>query len=1390
MNTKLARLLAVFLIGAQGATAQVLEHYEEQGQLIRGKRSVAAYGPDLFGDKVSLYTGGLEFVQTDVSLPGNSALHVALGRRYLTGAQRFSTGHFGDWDIDIPHIRGVFSASMGWIVEGSQPNNRCSQYGPPPDGRSQVGNYLFMPDEFWSGNFLYAPGAGEQEILWRASGNTLQPTDGYTYGLVTSAGWQLRCTTTLATGNGQLGEGFIARAPDGTTYRFDWLVSRTYPGIRGTTDGALRGAASAANVASPPDGEGRAVGDGAGTTMVAAANFLPRNEYFIYPTQITDRFGNTVTLTYDTGNRWQLKTIASSDGRTLTLTYVSGSGLVQSVTDGTRTWTYGYTGPTAMAQLTQVTQPDGKTWAFSGDTLQENVSYWAPPNSCTNLGTLASGPRTRTMTHPSGATGSFTTTGVHHGRSFVTPCPYYPQPGPVVFYATRSIQTKTITGPGLPSLSWSYDYGTPSGGVTPCTGCSGTKSTTVTDARGYQTRHTYGTRWLVDEGLLLSVEHGVNSGTQRTVSYRYRSPSAGPYPNPIGVTPAGNVRGDNDMAARHNPQDKRTTSQQGGNFVWEGTAYDSQARPTTVWRSGPSGSRAESTTYHDNLGLWVLGQVDQVTSGGLTVVDNDYHAGTAMLYQTRKFGVLQATYQYHGDGTLASRADGAGNVTSFSSYKRGLPQSVGYPTGASQVAVVNDLGLVTSVTGARFSSEPTYTTSYGYDAIGRLSSITPPGGFASTSITFAPATSTAYGLPAGHWVHTVTKGNAVTKTYLDALWRPVMSRTYDATSGATEAATRKVVVNQFDADGRTTYESYPARDITAYNATPGGVQISYDALGRETLRTATSELGNLTTTTAYLSGFLTQVTNPRSKVTTQSFWALEDPAAAQLASITAPEGVSVSISRDSFGKPTAITRGGTSINTNAGYTSSVTRNYVYDVGQRLCKTIEPEVGATVQVYDAAGNIQWKAPGQNLPATNACNDTSVGAAAKITYGYDPLNQLRSTTYGDSSPDVVRTYTGDGLLKTITSNGSSWTYDYNALRKPSSESLAYAGQTYGMSWAYNTQGDLNLLTYPASVALGYGVNALGEIESIGGYASGITYHPNGAVAGYTLNNGIAHTITQHIRGLPWVSTVGTVLQDAYTYDANGNVAAITDQRVSPSDGSTSRTMTYDDLDRLAAASAPGIWGSATYKYDTVDNLRSAVVGTRASTMNFVNNQLANVVTNSATTNYTFSPLANLATKGTQNFSFDLGNRLTTSPGGTYAYDGLGRRIKIVSSDASTRIQVYSQAGQLLWSTNVGGGRPTSETAYIHLAGKQIAETQKVGSTLTTQFAHTDVLGSPVAHTGPTGALINRSRFEPYGYVAAGTQPGPNTSIVGFTGHVQDPETDLVYMQQRYYDRRSQV
>jgi len=62
----------------------------------------------------------------------------------------------------------------------------------------------------------------------------------------------------------------------------------------------------------------------------------------------------------------------------------------------------------------------------------------------------------------------------------------------------------------------------------------------------------------------------------------------------------------------------------------------------------------------------------------------------------------------------------------------------------------------------------------------------------------------------------------------------------------------------------------------------------------------------------------------------------------------------------------------------------------------------------------------------------------------------------------------------------------------------------------------------------------------------------------------------------------------------------------------------------------------------------------------------------------------------------------------------------------------------------------------------------------------YIHTDGLGSPVARTDASGNLISRTSYEPYGYVASGATPD-----IGFTGHVNDANTGLTYMQQRYYD-----
>lgn len=70
---------------------------------------------------------------------------------------------------------------------------------------------------------------------------------------------------------------------------------------------------------------------------------------------------------------------------------------------------------------------------------------------------------------------------------------------------------------------------------------------------------------------------------------------------------------------------------------------------------------------------------------------------------------------------------------------------------------------------------------------------------------------------------------------------------------------------------------------------------------------------------------------------------------------------------------------------------------------------------------------------------------------------------------------------------------------------------------------------------------------------------------------------------------------------------------------------------------------------------------------------------------------------------------------------------------------------------------------------------------GGTATVEYQHTDALGTPVAVTNASKAVIQRSEYEPYGAVLN----RPIQDAPGFTGHVEDAATGLTYMQQRYYD-----
>ena len=192
--------------------------------------------------------------------------------------------------------------------------------------------------------------------------------------------------------------------------------------------------------------------------------------------------------------------------------------------------------------------------------------------------------------------------------------------------------------------------------------------------------------------------------------------------------------------------------------------------------------------------------------------------------------------------------------------------------------------------------------------------------------------------------------------------------------------------------------------------------------------------------------------------------------------------------------------------------------------------------------------------------------------------------------------------------------------------------------------------------------------------------------------------AHVPIISLRGLPEKSLDAGVLDDTHTYDANANVATITDAQVP-----NVYTMGYDNLDRLTSVSAPNLWGSVSYGYDALDNLTATSMtgGPNArSTIHSINpatNRLDSISNGPAAFNFSYGYDANgnITQRGSQTYGFDLANRMTRADGrATYVYDGLGRRTSVVGTDGVNRVQVYSQSGQLLYVAPTGGaGRPRS-------------------------------------------------------------------------------------------------
>lgn len=1319
----LGLLPAVGFTGIAWSQSQTVTPDQEYLQLIKVNQDIQPLGANPFGENISPYNGELSFDETDVNIPGNGPALVIARSLSTTSPLSYSFNAerpFGDWDLNIPRIETAVVAKIqggytGWVTHGLSPSNRCSSFSAPPTASAIQGGDPWESDQWWYGYHLIVPGAGSQDLLPRAQANTLAPAAGAsTYGIVTKQNWMITCTAATAADDG--GQGFIAVAPDGTQYTFTHLVYRPMTTLTeplGTAPQSIK------SIGIHP--------------LVATSNLLERNDAFMYVTQVVDRFGNSLTYTYNNANG-NLTGITASDGRSVTISYDSTGYLITSITAQApnvapqvpRTWNYSYdTSNTVLPSLKTVTLPDGKsTWSYGLAAFQTTPIEMTVEGDCSQNkpGTVTQATVTGTVTHPSGLTGTFTLTVMPHGRSYVPKACWGPAGAgsdlqfysyPEVYFQP-TITSKSFSGAGVATENWTYNYSAPnqSSNADACYSsgtCASTVYTDVVDPNGNDVRYTYSNRFDATEGQLLSTTYyagGAGGAVLRTETNTYANPTGGPWPSQYGQ----------DLQGRNNwwqtqevaPLQMRQTQEEGDTYTWQALAYDAYTHPTDVKRfNSIAGQQSidETTNYLNDPNLWVLGLPQTVVNNTTneTEIANTYNSQD-LLQSRSRFGEFLMSYTYNSAGQLASFTDGNSHTTTLSNYYRGVPQLINYPDNTHISVAADDFGQI-----VQYIDQIGDRTEYIYDPLRRVTFVDYPTGdsWCGKSIAYNYVTTAERGIPAGHWDRTTTVCNAVTTTYFDTKLRPILTDASNSNQDITTATS-------YDWTGATTFASYPvygAPDITSVTT---GAHHVYDALERETLTQEDSELGLLSTSTAYLEGAGKQVTDPKNNVTTTYYQVFDEAEYKSPIVVNAPAGVTQTVARDIYGNPTSITQSGAYGSEN----DSIAKTLMYDSYHRLCRTTEPESGSTVMAYDAANNLAWSAQGQAI-TDGTCGQSDVASAAQTVRTYDAMNRVLTITPPTGTQSTSYFYDERGNVYNVTSGSVTQTFGYNSLNLLSSQTLAVAGSGYTWGIAYNYDGNqhINAIGYPAyggaSEGVAYNPDAFGRATQVGSYASGITYFPNGQVAGFNYGNGASYVAQQNARQLlsNFSYGVGSSLNisEDLSYDNNGNITNVGDLL---NNGQRSKAFSYDALNRLSTATAANLYGAETYSYDALNNLRTRLTAGNTLTFNYdASNHLASVAQGgNLVTQYGYDAQGNrnsLTSAGTTtNYNFDAENQLLQVPGlESYVYDASGRRVsKIAATTGATSYYFYDQAGQLMYEFDPSAGTGTN---YIYLGTKLIAK-----------------------------------------------------------------------------------
>ena len=670
------------------------------------------------------------------------------------------------------------------------------------------------------------------------------------------------------------------------------------------------------------------------------------------------------------------------------------------------------------------------------------------------------------------------------------------------------------------------------------------------------------------------------------------------------------------------------------------------------------------------------------------------------------------------------------------------------------------------------------TTSFQYDALGRISETTRPDQtvhHVRYSWNRSPAFANAV-----YYISETETGRPTSTTYFDVLGRTIF--TYTAGRGYND-----VVYNALGQLSKTTYVPYSSPTATAGSK-------KWHIFGYDNYNRVVSESNQYLN----LSYSYYDYNNPSMH---QYFVTIFDNI----------RNVQRTTKYDALGRITQSTDAGGSVNYSYSYqtisgktrdktTISVggnTTTVISDIRGNRLSIQDPDAGTVTNTYNVLNQL-----------TSRLDDNGCGTA----YSYDLGGRTTQIVYSKGAESETITYTYDnaegggiGQLASVKKDGrSDCVYYYDDLGRLIRKKVYDGGSYYNHQYEYNSLGQLQYFTYPDSYRIENIYNSFGELKQINDAS----------------DNSLIYAVdSRNIFRRPTTCRYGNGTGVVYSYNAYGMLTGIKNgdvvEGVQPNgndlvpefgytidDQYRMLSYTYNDRGFIASRSDAKVNQTESYYYDNLDRLTSYKVnGTTAASYTYGNT--GNMLTNSRVGAYSYGADKPHAVTGIAGniacpisaSQCDVTYNLRNKPSSIIEN---GNRIAIDYDAAGMRRHTWHYRNNVLNNTTaiisnvyeLSSGT-SRKLDYIYADGQPVAVHVKRGTADSLYYLMTDHLGSWNKVMDEDKNIVQQTHFDPWGnrmsYTAWNT---PQTQISfpfsrGFTGHEHYDRFKIINANARLYD-----